>query len=241
MRRRATVEGRSGAKTPAARAGSVLSADRALAELADRRRMQWAATFAVLAHAAFFTLTVPALEIRPPLPDPVRDPMRLTDIEWVRPEPPPAPVVPEPEVRRVPVPDPTPEEPEPITRWRIDEPPAVASPGLAALPTAIPAPPEPATEILRFGGDMTKPVRISGVHPTYTQAALRAGIEGTVILEATIDREGRATDIQVVKSLPLGLTERAIEAVRTWRFEPATLGGRAVAVYYHLSIHFRRG
>ncbi len=239
MRRRAGVQRRRGAE-PAGACGSAWAAERALDERADRIRMRLAATLAVLAHAVFFSVTVPALDFAPPPSEPVRDPVRLTDFEWVRPEPPPTPVVPEPEVRRVPVPDPTPEEPEPLGRWPIDEPPVLATPGLAALPAEIPAPPAPQNEILRFGGDMTKPVRLSGVQPTYTRAALRAGIEGTVILEATIDRDGRVIDIRVVKNLPLGLTERAIEAVPTWRFEPATLGGRPVAVYYHLSIHFRR-
>ncbi len=240
MRRRQTVQGRGRAVARAVPASSTRAADLAVEERADRLRMRLAATLAVLVHAVFFSVTIPALELRAPLPDPVREPVRLTDIEWVRPEPPPTPVVPEPEVRRVPVPDPTPEEPEPIRSWPIDEPPVVATPGLGALPTEIPAPPEPWTEILRFGGDMTKPVRISGVQPSYTQAALRVGLEGTVILEATIDREGRVIDIRVVKDLPLGLTERAVEAVRTWQFEPSTLGGQPVAVYYHLSIHFRR-
>ena len=59
-----------------------------------------------------------------------------------------------------------------------------------------------------------------------------------VILQAIIDTDGAVTGIQVLKSLPFGMTESAVAAVGQWRFEPATLNGRPVAVFYNLTINF---
>jgi hypothetical protein len=45
--------------------------------------------------------------------------------------------------------------------------------------------------------------------------------------------------VEVIKGLPLGLTETAIESLLQWTFEPATLDGKPVAVYYNLTFNFR--
>jgi protein TonB len=55
----------------------------------------------------------------------------------------------------------------------------------------------------------------------FSDEAVKAKYQGTVLLVAIITADGRATDIHVVKGLGLGLDEKAIEAVRTWRFKPA--------------------
>jgi protein TonB len=55
----------------------------------------------------------------------------------------------------------------------------------------------------------------------YSDEAVKAKYQGTVLLVAVITPDGKATDIKVVKGLGLGLDEKAIEAVRTWRFRPA--------------------
>ena len=86
---------------------------------------------------------------------------------------------------------------------------------------------------------MIRPVAIERVQPVYTEPARRARIQGFVILEATIDRTGRVTDVEVVKPLSFGLDESAVQAVRQWRFTPATLQGRPVPVYFRLTVHFR--
>jgi len=77
-------------------------------------------------------------------------------------------------------------------------------------------------------------------NPTYTEEARKAKYQGTVLLRAIITTDGRATNIQVVKGLGLGLDERAIEAVRNWRFKPA-IGpdGRPVAAWSPIEINFR--
>lgn len=77
-------------------------------------------------------------------------------------------------------------------------------------------------------------------NPTYTEEARKSKYQGTVLIRAIITVDGRATNIQIVKGLGLGLDEKAIEAVRNWRFKPA-LGpdGRAVAAWSPIEINFR--
>jgi TonB family protein len=78
--------------------------------------------------------------------------------------------------------------------------------------------------------------------PQYSDDARKAKFEGSVALQAIIQADGHATNIQVVKGAGLGLDEKAIEAVRNWRFKPAVGPNGAsvptiapVEVDFHLS------
>ena len=74
----------------------------------------------------------------------------------------------------------------------------------------------------------------------YSDEAVKAKYQGTVYLIATITAEGKATDIQVVKGMGLGLDEKAIAAVRTWRFTPARgPNGQPAAVRQTIEVQFR--
>ncbi len=89
-------------------------------------------------------------------------------------------------------------------------------------------------------GEIVKPPRVIETQvPHYTPEAKEARLQGVVVVAATIDREGRVAAVEVLKGLPMGLSEAAAEAVRAWRFEPATLEGEAVDVIYNLTINFR--
>lgn len=101
------------------------------------------------------------------------------------------------------------------------------------------SPTEPCIGPLPVTGSVMRPIRISGPTPQYTEEARRARIQGTVVVQATIDCEGRVTNVTVLQSLPLGLTESAVDAISQWVFEPATLDGEAVSVFYDLSVNFR--
>ena len=103
------------------------------------------------------------------------------------------------------------------------------------------APEETATgdEPILVTGAVVAPVKLHAPTPGYTEAARRVRIQGTVILQAVIDREGRIRELEVLKSLPFGLTEQAVSTVRDWTFEPATLGGLPVTVRFNLSIRFQ--
>ena len=103
-----------------------------------------------------------------------------------------------------------------------------------------PVEPQPAVndEPIQVGGEVKKPEILVKTQPRYTELARRANITGVVVLKAVIDERGYVTDLQVTKDLPMGLDKAAVDAVRTWRFKPATLHGRPVKVYYNLTVHF---
>jgi TonB family protein len=106
---------------------------------------------------------------------------------------------------------------------------------LAMTPTVL-GPPElklPSPNMNNWGDPLSKvindsngrgygyPACIYCPQAQYSDEAVKAKYQGTVTLVAIITAEGKATDIQVLKGLGLGLDEKAIEAVRTWRFRPA--------------------
>jgi TonB family protein len=97
----------------------------------------------------------------------------------------------------------------------------------------------PAGPPYRVGGEVTRPEKVSGDPPQYTEIARRARISGVVIIEAVIDEQGNVTSPRVLKGLPMGLDRQAVEAIETWKFKPATLHGRAVPVYYILTVNFQ--
>lgn len=86
---------------------------------------------------------------------------------------------------------------------------------------------------------VTAPVVMSRVNPTYPEQARKNGIFGIVILATDIDENGDVTDARVLKGLPDGLDQSAIDAVRQWKFRPATKDGKPVATTFNLTINFR--
>ena len=75
--------------------------------------------------------------------------------------------------------------------------------------------------------------------PDYSEEARRAKWQGSVVLQVDISESGEATNVQVVRTLGLGLDEKAIEAVQQWRFRPATKDGKPVAVQVQVGVEFR--
>lgn len=99
---------------------------------------------------------------------------------------------------------------------------------------------EPAAKApLEVDETIEPPVRLSGPQPVYTEAARKEGIEATVRLRAIIDEEGRVKSLEALQEASHGLTEAAMDAIREWRFQPATLEGEPVAVFYELTVNFR--
>lgn len=64
-------------------------------------------------------------------------------------------------------------------------------------------------------------------------------MQGTVVLSIVVTASGQVTGVRVVHSLGLGLDERAIEAVRQWKFRAATVDGRPVATQAVVEVSFR--
>lgn len=111
--------------------------------------------------------------------------------------------------------------------------------GRGPVVSILPAP--AADQPIPVGGAVLKPEIIPGtrIPPRYTEAARRTRLTGTVILEAIIDAQGNVTAVRVVKPLPMGLDREAVEAVQRWKFRPATLHGKPVAVYFNLTVTFQ--
>ncbi len=79
---------------------------------------------------------------------------------------------------------------------------------------------------------------LSKPEPQYTEEARRNQITGTVMLRVVFSSLGEVIQIRAVRTLPFGLTERAIAAARQIKFLPATKGGRPVSVYMQLEYNF---
>jgi TonB family protein len=77
------------------------------------------------------------------------------------------------------------------------------------------------------------------VEPEFTDAARKAKYQGTVEVSIIVDADGTVRDARVVHAVGLGLDERALEAVKLWKFKPGTKDGRAVPVYAQINVTFR--
>ena len=91
----------------------------------------------------------------------------------------------------------------------------------------------------RIGAGVSAPALLYKVEPEYSEEARKSKYQGTVVLRVVIDASGRAVNPEVVRSLGLGLDEKAIEAVKKWRFKPGYKDGRPVAVVAQIEVNFR--
>jgi periplasmic protein TonB len=89
------------------------------------------------------------------------------------------------------------------------------------------------------GGAVTQPTLISKTEPEYSEDARKARLQGTVRLRIEVDTHGTAQNIVVSQSLGLGLDDRAIDAVRKWRFNPGKVNGKPAAVVAYVEVNFR--
>src|SRR5436190_6787935 len=90
------------------------------------------------------------------------------------------------------------------------------------------------------GNGVTLPRILREVKPAYTLDAMRAKVQGTVLLQCVVRPDGSVTDIQVLRSLDsvFGLDQEAIKAARQWRFAPGTRMGAAVPVQITIELTF---
>lgn len=202
----------------------------------DRRTLRLAMALAVVVHAVLFAVNLPELssasaEVKPAQVFMTR-PIRF------KPQTPARQETPRQNARRVPIPDPTPNDPEPILRNLPSEQTIDLSVDFELAD--VPSPPDPPHSAvpLRFHSGMIRPERIAGLEPRYTEMARRARLEGVVILQAIITRQGEVRNVKIVKPLGLGLDEAAAETVRGWRFQPARLDGEPIDVIYSLTVRF---
>jgi len=208
-------------------------------EVRDRVFFRWSMSMAIAAHLVFFALNWNFLAFGGGPEDVEQNEPWIYPIKQVKFTPPPKQELPRivPPSCVGPIPDPDPDGPEPL--W-IDEPEEIQI-VVDEPPMAFPEPPpiEPQGPIrFRERGNMTRPVQIDGLNPRYPEAARAVGIQGVVVLECVIGKDGSVRDIKVLRKLPLGLTESAVTAVQSWIFEPSTLNGRPVEVLYISTVRF---
>jgi len=91
---------------------------------------------------------------------------------------------------------------------------------------------------IRITHDVKAPVLVSQFEPDYPESMRQSHREGLVILEAVITATGDVEDVRVLKSANPIFDRAASDAVRRWRYRPATLNGRAVSVYLTVTVTF---
>jgi protein TonB len=82
------------------------------------------------------------------------------------------------------------------------------------------------------------PKVLNAPDPDYSELARRAKYQGVIVLGVIVGPDGNPQDVWVVKKLGLGLDQKAIDAVRTWKFDPATRDGEPVAVLINVEVTF---
>lgn len=86
---------------------------------------------------------------------------------------------------------------------------------------------------------MTAPKPVYHPDPEYTDKARKKKISGTVLVSLVVTAEGAVRDAKVTTSLDKDLDRQALKAVNTWKFQPATMDGKPVAVRISAEISFR--
>lgn len=91
----------------------------------------------------------------------------------------------------------------------------------------------------RVGGGVSAPKALYAPDPEYSEEARKAKYQGTVVLWLVVDASGRPQQIRIQRALGMGLDEKAIEAVKQWKFDPARRDGQAVPVMINVEVNFR--
>lgn len=93
--------------------------------------------------------------------------------------------------------------------------------------------------VYQIGGGVTSPRVIYAPDPEFSEEARKAKYQGIVVLSIVVGPDGRAHDIRIQRSLGLGLDEKAINAIRRWKFDPGRKDGTPVAVMANVEVSFR--
>lgn len=90
----------------------------------------------------------------------------------------------------------------------------------------------------KVGSGVSAPRVIQAPDPEYEEVARAAKYQGVVVLHLIVDEQGKPQNIRIVHMIGLGLDDRAVEAVRKWRFQPAKRNGKPVAVAINVEVNF---
>lgn len=92
--------------------------------------------------------------------------------------------------------------------------------------------------LMNVGGGVAAPEVIHSVEPEFTQEARQANFQGSVSIKLIVDSQGNPQDIRVTRHLGMGLDEKAMEAVRQYKFKPAMYQGHPVSVQIVIDVDF---
>ncbi|MBV9507733.1 MAG: TonB family protein [Acidobacteriia bacterium] len=92
---------------------------------------------------------------------------------------------------------------------------------------------------LLAGNGVTPPALLQKIEPEYTEEARLAKYQGTVVVAVVVGTDGTAQNMRVIRSLGLGLDEKAMEAISQWKFKPGTKDGQPVQVAATIEVNFR--
>ncbi len=93
--------------------------------------------------------------------------------------------------------------------------------------------------VFRVGGGVSAPRALDTPDPEYSEEARKAKYQGTCVLWLIVGPDGKPRDVKVARALGMGLDQKAIEAVRNWKFQPAMKDGKPVAVQINVEVNFR--
>lgn len=185
----------------------------------------------ILAHRPHETsvIIVPYRELQ--APPPLTDKPPPPKVEVTQPVAPPTAAAP------VPVPD---AEAPPEQKIASQEDLAQSTPGVSSdgdqqIQVAPPSDDEPAFGTYVYAEEL--PEVITKVNPVYPEMAREANVDGTVMVQALVGKDGKVHDVRVVKSIPL-LDQSAQDAVRQWVFKPALANNKPVAVWVGVPVRF---
>ncbi len=113
-------------------------------------------------------------------------------------------------------------------------------PPVAPSTQAKPDRPWPPAGVSRVGAGTTAPRVLRETRPKYTREAREAQIQGAVMIEAIVEKDGTVGEVRVARSLDkqFGLDQQAIDSVKTWQFAPGKKDGVAVPVMVEIEITF---
>jgi TonB family protein len=98
---------------------------------------------------------------------------------------------------------------------------------------------EPENKIYHLSSDITPPTLVKKVDPQYPRIDRQNRIQGTVIIMMTIDKDGSVKETRVLRSVNERIDNEAVAAVKQWKYKPALLKGKPVAVYKLIGIVFK--
>lgn len=97
----------------------------------------------------------------------------------------------------------------------------------------------PVIDLDKVVNGISAPKPIYNPEPEYTDRARKKKINGSLVLSIVVTEEGKVRDAKVVTGLDKNLDKQALKAVSTWKFEPATKGGKPVPVRIEVEVDFR--